>query len=107
MAAIPEPLLLKPYRSPLHVIGLLGWTVMLLVRAQGTPSTKEREACGVTCLGWCRQHHALKGISLAIAIPPPLLFLFKLGVDWWYFSVGYLALDFCIFRCTARALTIF
>lgn len=71
------------------------------------PPLQREEKLGVTCLGQCWQPHALKRISLATAIPPPLLCLLKLGVDWWYSSISCLALEFCISRYTARALKLF
>lgn len=57
VAAIPEPLLVKPFHAALlHINRLVGLGNDVISQAQGCTYihiTEERKAHGVKCLGWC------------------------------------------------------
>ena len=84
MAATPEPLLLKPLHAALcTLIGLLGWEMTLLVRHQGVHTSallKKEKSSWCEVLGFVLTVSCFEKMSLAIAIPSPLLFFsLKIG----------------------------
>lgn len=95
--------------SPLHVTSLLGWQVTFVIWHQRIPPTKKErknKACVRRCLGWLPTMLCFEKNSVAIVILPSLLFILKLGLNWWYLWFGFLVLEFCILGCTFRALKI-